>query len=207
MFMFCSVTDDAANPAEARAQHRFEVLRELVEIGMELARDVRRQALEPAEPDAPAVDHGLRFARIARAVRQTLALEEKFEAERRERREKVEKVRVVDARVRGLMRKIKVGEIVERVLENETDGEFLTEMLSERLEDAEDTDFADHSLGELVAGICRDLGVTVDWTRWGDEVWAIEARAVEARTAQALADDAPEPAAAPRDEPALVLSG
>ncbi|MGZ6039172.1 MAG: hypothetical protein ACXWKR_10910, partial [Phenylobacterium sp.] len=29
-------------------------------------------------------------------------------------------------------------------------------------------------LGELVARICRDLGVTPDWSRFRDEDWAIE---------------------------------
>jgi len=202
------VTDDAANSAEARAQHRFEVLRELVDMGMELAREVRRQALEPAEPQAPPIDYSLRFGRIARAVRQTLALEEKFETERRERPEKVEKVRVVDARVRGLMRKIKVGEIVERVLESETDSEFLTEILSERLEDAEDADFADRPLGELVAGICRDLGVTIDWSVWTDETWGLEALAAErAEAPKAPPPDTPEPDAVRSDEPARAWSG
>jgi len=208
MFMICSVIDDAASSAEARAQHRFEVLRELVEIGMELARDVRRQALEPAEPQSPPIDYSLRFGRIARAVRQTLALEEKFETERRERREKIERARVVDAQVRGTMRKLRVEEIVERVLESESDAERLTDHLHERLEDAEDADFADRPLGELVAGICRDLGVTIDWSVWTDETWGLEAAAAEgAHTARAPPGEAPGPDGVRSEAPQLILSG
>jgi hypothetical protein len=201
------MTDETSNPAEARAQHRFEVLRELVDIGMELARDVRREALAPVAPEAAKVDYSLRFGRIARAVRQTLALQERFDAEHRERRAKVEKSSAGEARVRGLMRKIKVGEIVERVLD-ETDAEHLTDALNERLEDAEDTAFADRPLGELVAGVCRDLGVTIDWSVWTDETWGLEAAAAEAqRAAEPGAADGLRPPAAPPDEPALVLSG
>lgn len=204
MFTICSVTDDAASSAEARAQHRFEVLRELTDIGMELARDVRRQALGPAEPEAQPIDYSLRFGRIARAVRQTLALQERFDSEHRARREKIEKERAVDAGVRGLFRKNKVEEIVERVLENESDSERLIETLNERLEDAEDADFADRPLGELVAGICRDLGVAIDWRVWDDEAWGLEAAAFERR---AQGDNTRPPSTAPPEEPALVLSG
>jgi hypothetical protein len=39
-------------------------------------------------------------------------------------------------------------------------------------------DFADRPIGELVARICRDLGVTPDWGLFEDDDWAIE----EART-------------------------
>jgi hypothetical protein len=64
--------------------------------------------------------------------------------------------------------------------------------LDERLEDADDRDFVDRPIGELVAGICRDLGVTPDWSLWEDESWAIEAL-------KAPAPDAP--GAAPPDPP------
>ena len=158
--------------------------------------------------DAAKVDHGLRFARIARAVRQTLALEEKFETERRERRETAEAERVDQIRQRGWKRKNQAGNIVERILDEgpEDDAERLSDRLNERLADADDGDFADRSLGEIVAAICRDLGVTIDWSLWEDEAWAIEALAVE-RGVEASKADTPEPAPAPADEPALVLSG
>ena len=161
--------------------------------------------------DAAKVDHGLRFARIARAVRQTLALEEKFETERRERRETAEAERVDQIRQRGWKRKNQAGNIVERILDEgpEDDAERLSDRLNERLADADDGDFADRSLGEIVAAICRDLGVTIDWSLWEDEPWALEALAFERRddAAKAAAEDAHEPDAAAPNEPALALSG
>src|SRR5260370_7024883 len=71
------------------------MLAELAEIGMDLARAVRRQALDHAESeqaDAPQVDApdrigggdlALVFSRIARAARQTVALEAKLAEDRR----------------------------------------------------------------------------------------------------------------------------
>ncbi|MDB5435710.1 MAG: hypothetical protein JWR47_1967, partial [Phenylobacterium sp.] len=76
-------------------------------------------------------------------------------------------------------RKTKVRTAVERVLDaeaGESDAENLFYDLTERLEtDYDDDDFADRPIGELVARICRDLGVTPDWSLWQDEDWAIEA--------------------------------
>ena len=162
--------------------------------------------------DAAKVDHGLRFARIARAVRQTLALEEKFEAERRERREAAEAERAAELGERGLRRKNRASNIVERMLDDfpEAEAERLSDSLHERLADAEDADFADRPLGEIVAAICRDLGVTIDWSLWEDETWGLEAAAAEGaaeRAAEPSTADALGPPAAPPDEPALVLSG
>jgi hypothetical protein len=164
------------DPAEARAQLRFEVLGELTRIGMALARDVGREAAEPqGGPDAPPVDFAMQFSRISRAVRQTVALEAKFDAERQARRDKAAADLAVETRLRGIRRKARVSDLVEWVLESESDSERLTENLNERLEDLDDCDFADRPLGEIVASICRDLGVTVDWTLWEDQPWAAEA--------------------------------
>jgi hypothetical protein len=83
----------AADPADARAGRRLRMLEELAEIGMDMARALRRQALAQAELQdigeragvteiAGGVvtlsvkgDLGLAFSRVARAVRLTLAME------------------------------------------------------------------------------------------------------------------------------------
>ncbi|MDB5465469.1 MAG: hypothetical protein JWQ46_231, partial [Phenylobacterium sp.] len=139
----------------------------------------RRQAVEQAaaNPDG-AVDEslGLVFARIARAVRQTFALEARL-AEDRRTAEAASAARHVERR------KTKVRTAVERVLDAEavvSDAENLFYDLTERLEtDYDEADFADRPIGELVARICRDLGVTPDWSLWQDEDWAIDARGAE----------------------------
>jgi hypothetical protein len=168
------------DPSEDRAERRFRALQELTEIGMDLAREVRRQVLDPAA-EAPGADLGLAFSRIARAVRQTVALEAKLDQDRQKSQAEAASRLAVETRLRGIRRKTKVRDIVERVIETEareSDAERLLDDLDERLEDADDTDFADRSVGELVAGICRDLGVTPDWGLWEDEDWGIEAAGV-----------------------------
>jgi hypothetical protein len=164
--------------ADERAERHLQTLQELAEIGMDLARDVRAKALAPAPAPAPAeparADFGLMFSRIARAVRQTLALEARFAEDRdaRDRRTQTE-----HAKRRGLQRKNAVRQIVEQAIESETDGterEDLLYDLHERFEYDDDLGFADRPIAEQVARICRDLGVTPDWSLWADEDWAIE---------------------------------
>ncbi len=80
------IQTDAALPWVER---HLPVLDELVQIGMELARAIRRQAIEPGAdgtpPDAAALANG--FARVSRAVRQTVALGKKLDEEQRQRTE------------------------------------------------------------------------------------------------------------------------
>ena len=169
-----------SDSAEARTARHLRGLAELGEIGLELARLVRRQAVEQAaaNPDGAVDEHlGLVFARIARAVRQTFALEARLAEERRT-------ARAAETRLHVERRKTKVRTAVERVLDaeaDESDAENLFYDLTERLEtDYDDADFADRPIGDLVARICRDLGVTPDWSLWQDEDWAIEARGATA---------------------------
>jgi hypothetical protein len=45
--------------------------------------------------------------------------------------------------------------------------------LSERLKDFDDyADLGNRSIGEIIARICRDLGLKPDWWRWVDAAWA-----------------------------------
>jgi hypothetical protein len=180
-----------------RTERHLRMLEELAEIGMDLARAVRRQALEQAadEPAGAADradpierigggDLGLIFSRIARAVRQTVALEARIEEERRAREQRAEAEQAQRAAVieqdRKRRRKTQVKRAVEQVIEAEADGgevEDLLAYLDERLEDDDvDADLAERPIGESVARICRDLGIPLDWSRWEDEAWAHEER-------------------------------
>lgn len=104
-------------------------------------------------------------------------------------------------KLRLLIRKSTVQDIVEEVIEAnereanereagepeadgpeadgpEADGrevERLLDALHERLEDdAEDDDFENLPIGELVQRICHDLGVAFDPALWADEDWALD---------------------------------
>jgi hypothetical protein len=91
------------DPRVARAEERLDMLRELAELGMALARDLTRRALDAPDPQAdpepladpdptaarfaararrkPRHDPAESFARLSRAVRLTLALEASAEAD------------------------------------------------------------------------------------------------------------------------------
>jgi hypothetical protein len=182
---------------DGEAARRQRVLDELAEIGMDLARTTRRQAMDAAAPQ-PAGDVALAFSRIARAVRQTVALEARLDEDRhtrdrdtRHRIEAEQERRRAVAQIRVAVRKDDIRDAVEQAIETEArergrevDVERLLADLDERLEDAEDdADFTGRPIGELIARICQDLGVTADPSLcWDDEDWvAPEAGAVQPR--------------------------
>ena len=202
-----STTTDPANPdpsldgpygcsdaaAAERAERRLAVLAvlaELAEIGMEITRALRERVAEQAGDDESKGDPGLAFSRIARAVRQTLALDAKLDQERQvarglalanlaEAQAKVERA-AAHERLRGLIRKSVVRSAVEQAIDDQADGddvEWLVTDFRERLDDEDEydaLDFNDRPIGEMVAQICRDLGLTIDLSLWEDEEWAIE---------------------------------
>jgi len=151
------------------------MLGRLAEAGLNIALAIEREATSPSPgPDEAPAGHGsdpaLAYARVSRAVRLTLALQSnllkdlraldrgRFEV-RRERRRKVER-------------------IVERVIRAEHDGmdgeaERLADEASERLEyDDIYGDLADRPVSEVVAEVCRDLGLSPDWAVLAEEAWA-----------------------------------
>lgn len=164
------------------------MLEELAEIGMDLARALRRRVLAQAAAaegamDAPALleqhggDPGLTFSRIARAVRQTLALEARLDQDHQAREHEAQAERVAaqaarqaaehgEQRRREFDRQEAVEAVIERAIEaeaDERDAEGLLDDLYEKLAHADEAgDFARYSVDELVARIRRDLGLAPD---------------------------------------------
>ena len=197
--------DDPEGRAEARAcavealrAQQLAMLQELAEIGMQMARAVRDEALaraDAANEDAAAPtkpsrfgggDLGLVYSRIARAVRQTLALEtrvaediEKTRLQREQRR-----VAAIHRAMEDRQHEIRdyVAEAIEaeavELKKPEREVERLLDDLDERIEagDYDDT-LQTAPIGELVERICADLGVIPDWSLWEDQDWAIEYQA------------------------------
>jgi hypothetical protein len=131
------------------------------------------------------------YQRVSRAVRQTLALHAKFEDEHLTRYEKIRAAQQAADKLAAnsaLWRNRKLAErAVARLIETENDDagaegnegadeaevSLLREALHERLDDYEALDELDgKSVGEIIARICRDLGVEPDWSLWQDEPWA-----------------------------------
>jgi hypothetical protein len=164
-----SPTDAAARAA--RAERRLVFLGELAAIGMRLAREVERQALD----GELAGDPGLVFSRISRAVRQTLALEARLDAEAEAQARQVssaqksrEAARLREAR----KQKDRVRRYVEEAIAANDDGrdaEGLELELDERLEDPDyEDELGERPIGVIVAGICGALGVKVDLRHFTD---------------------------------------
>jgi len=182
LFVNAAAAIIAPAPDEARTERQLAMLQELAEIGMRLARALEAEALAPAEEPRPPSpfgggDLGLMFTRIARAVRQTVALENRVAADRGTAQAQHAAQLASEARTQLSRRKDKLRRIVEQAIEAEAHGseaEHLLIDLDERLDDTDDdADFADAPVGEQVARLCADLGVTLDWSLWEDQDWAI----------------------------------
>jgi hypothetical protein len=159
---------DAADLVPSPAAERKAMARKLAELGMRLA----EKLVEDVEADAsPVADPALAFSRLSRAVRLTLALEEKFE-----QGGTVKTQAPGFSRIRGVILKDEAGHRVREMIELEAEergetfeAERLLRELDERLDDDEDLeDFAYLPLHESVRRLCTDLGVTFDADLWQD---------------------------------------
>jgi hypothetical protein len=176
--------DEQPDAAAERAARRFAMLAELAETGMEISRRIRVEvrALERVETVedlkiAPtSAELSLAFSRVSRAVRQTLALERKFEdapkaAKVSPEEAEAERARAaeVGARVRRKLTRLfmRAGPGFEwgvNGYEQPLPGEFDDEDYAEEdLDDPDETTAGGSATdAEVVAEVCADLGVTRD---------------------------------------------
>jgi hypothetical protein len=180
-----------ADPALARAARRSAMLETLSEIGMAFAHALREQLAEAqagGEADEAVVGSlALSFARVARAVRQTVGLAERLEDGLAARQAEAKARRTAEALRRHRLapevaaRKAEVEDAIARQLEIEVreksrsaqDAEAKLDGLYERLEDL-DADILDVNVSVVVERICRALGVTPDWSLWQTDSWAMD---------------------------------
>jgi hypothetical protein len=183
------------------AERQAGMLRVMGGVGVRLTLVVERdaQAVTPeGEAAAGSRDWGLIYARLSRAVRMTLAMEARVVAEHLERlaeadeaeadaedaeaQEAVEAetAREADAEQERLddYRRA-VQRVVEETLgEDDAEPQDVYEQVREARENLENgddyQDFQDRPVGETIARICADLGLTPDWSRWAQEPWAVE---------------------------------
>jgi hypothetical protein len=163
--------------ARGLIESQLAMLNELAEIGMTLARRLGREVETPAPQDAKAADPTLAFDRVARAVRHSLALQSKLVADLKA----LEEGRVPARPNAAGARKQAVQHIIANVVRTVTVGsanqssriERFRPEIDERLDD--DVLYGDlmtRPLSELVADICRDLGLDPDWSSLATEHWA-----------------------------------
>jgi len=175
--------DDWARPLVMR---QLQVLGELAEQGLEIGRAIEGQAkaVQPGDGvdlNALAMAH----ARVARAVRLSILLQSRLIADMRACEEhaarKAEALAAAQARRDPeSVHKARVEGIVGRVVEaacgdDEDEIDRLVTEASERLDDDDIYgEVLNRPIGELVALICRDLGLQPDWARLAEEAWARE---------------------------------
>jgi hypothetical protein len=201
--------------AERTARH-LAMLRELAEIGMALARALGQQALAALEapaPEAPETapsdpvhpapvrpDPGLGFARVARAVRQTIALEARIIADRDapprpprpERHPGRRPGRHPDPRHATIRRVLH--EAAAADARGAAPATVLRE-IDERLDDELDADLdQDIPVADIIVAICNDLGLARDLAQQSDEFVAIISLAGSSRPED---DPACDPSAPP----------
>jgi hypothetical protein len=153
------------------------------EIGRTLARRVATVDADEglAGAEAVAMLEGLARAhgRASRAVRLSLMLQARLIKDLIAFDKRVAQEAVWDRDERTADRKERVERIIERVIGRERndpkDIERLVWETSERL-DREDLygPLLSRPVSELVAMICKDLGLDPDWSRLADEAWAME---------------------------------
>ncbi len=151
--------------AETHTERHAAILAELAEIGMVMARGLREEVETAETPEAKARAVAA-FPRLARAVRQTLALEARF------RRDAARDQVAADARVATEMtsqirrRKAQVRMWMQRAICTETPHDKETAEarlydLYERLDDAVlEEDFALAPFPQVIAYLHRELGLT-----------------------------------------------
>ena len=165
------------------------MLRELADIGMEMARALqgevraRAEAVEDAESGEPpqsVAELGLAFSRVSRAVRQTLALEARLEDDRLEREraakaaEEAQSQSNSELSERAARVRAKLMQLIhpDRERDHQWDDDW-DDFEGEDLDDGPDVErgegfVADRPAADVVAGVCGDLGIEADLSLWAE---------------------------------------
>jgi hypothetical protein len=193
-------TDSLDGWERALLDRQLEALGRLADMGMAIAAAVERRATAEAPgadavvdrvaPNHTALNHAvLDFARVSRAVRMSFALQSRLIADFKggsrtaagepDGRGPIEVRWREDVVENDEVQKRQVCGIVERLGEAASlDGETVERLVSEAGERLEDEglyhDLTRRPLGEIVALICKDLGLEPDWDRVAREFWAEE---------------------------------
>ena len=178
-YVLVSFMAECDTKIDPRAAWRADVLKELVEAGMDMVRDMRAVA---AEPDTP--DMSLRFGRVAKAVRMTLALDAKLCDEVSLAAEERVKARRAEHELHLQNRKVEVYNGMARCLERDIMDGFETrkgrdrDAIEDEYEhlDLTDDEYLDQPVSVIIAKICEDLDIAVDWHGLRTEDWALEER-------------------------------
>ena len=173
----------------ALLERQLEALGRLADMGMAIAAAIERRATaEEAGSDAELRHAPMDFARVSRAVRLTFALQSRLIADFKGVGSASAKAQAPDSGPievfwrddvveNDVVRKRQLRRIVGDLAEAASlDGEAVERLVSEAGERLEDDgfyrDLTERPLGEIVALVCKDLGLQPDWDLLADEYWA-----------------------------------
>jgi hypothetical protein len=196
--------ESASDWARALLERQLWVLGQLAEGGLEIARAIERQATgskEGVRPDLP-----MAYARVARAVRMTLMLQSKAiealqamqsKADQQARSAQLQREFAHPGLVRA--RKVRIGRIVGRIAwADGQDHERVKRLAREAFERLEQDelygDILSRPVSEIIALICKDMGLEPDWPRLAEEAWAKAEIAAGGALAALTAPPRPAPA-------------
>ena len=204
--------DDAPVVVRALIERQLQVLGRLAEAGLNIALAVESQAIAAAEEPEPArlASLVLAYGRASRATRLTVTLQARLIKDLQALDEVSVRHERAERRKREEARKARVERIVERVIQAASSDEAEIDRLAgeacERLEhDDFYGDLLDRPVSEIIALVCRDLGLAPDWGRLAEEAWAQdEIRSGVAAAPLAALGWAPAPERAAAADPFLV---
>jgi hypothetical protein len=154
---------------QSPAGRQIEALGALIGIGLKIARAIERR-VDEAGDQASLADlnaAAIAYARVGRAVRQSILLQDKLAGEQR-----IAAAKAADLRARAV-------QIVHRAIEDgrrDTEqAERLAAEAAERLEQERYGDILIRPVGRIIADLCRDLGFDPDWQALDGDILSAEA--------------------------------
>ena len=150
--------------AVEKRERQDRILAELSELGLALAQKLQASAMI-AEDVSETAELSLAFQRVSRSVRQTLALEAKFDRDRQTAEREDREVAKRAETLRAARRKAQVRLAVERCVWSEADGDEAENLLSDlddrlELDTLSDAFAGDDPIEVHIARLCAELGLS-----------------------------------------------
>ena len=157
-------SEPPATPEEERAARHLRMLARTAEIHMEVMETTRTEAVEAPQPG---VDYGQRVSVIAKSLRLTLLLEQKFAGQRAERRKAAARREAAQEDWHALRVKLAMTSAVYAVSKDGDEADRRCAEMAEQFERPEVAELIEASRAPVaVAALCRRWGLPVRVERW-----------------------------------------
>ena len=159
-----SISEAPATPEEERAARHLRMLARTAEIHMEVMEATRTEAIEAPQPG---VDYGQRVSVIAKSLRLTMLLEQKFAGQRDERRKAAARREAAQEEWHALRVKLAMFGAVHETSKDEEEIHRRGTELCEQVERPEVAELIEACPAPVaVAALCRRWGYPVQVERW-----------------------------------------